>query len=253
MKVKIGSIIIAGLSRISAFLKGGSCKDIVKAYTSSEKYFEASEIIELEVCFELPKLQTSKDESELTKDDEINTIRLHQELASLTPAQAASKGIWAWFTHIYYWDYMKERWPVPLSSERSTLENHVFKHYLISGQNTRSFIRNGIARLWWYGYLSADEGDYTNTGILLRHLDIANTLLERSQGRNKLIRTIFFKKLFSHKDKFLQKGNDARLRVRALAKRINLYGSIRLIDSLPLRDLESAVDGLILEVLAEIP
>lgn len=253
MKVKIGSISIAGLSRISAFIKGGSSKDIIKAYTSAEKYFSANEIIELEISYELPKLQISKDQSDLTKDDEINTINLHQELADLSPAEAASKGIWAWFTHIYYWDYMKERWPVPDSSERSTLENIIFTHYLISGQNTRSFIRNGIARLWWYGYLSVDEGDYTNTGILLRHLDIASTLLERTQGRNKLIRNLFFKRLLLHKDKFLQKGDIARLRVRALAKKINLFGSIRLIDSFPLDDLESAVDRLIEEVLAEIP
>lgn len=51
MKVKIGSISIAGLSRISAFIKEGSSKDIIKAYTSAEKFFTANEIIELEISF----------------------------------------------------------------------------------------------------------------------------------------------------------------------------------------------------------
>lgn len=253
MKAKIGSITLEGMKRIYAFVKNAETKDIKKAYTSPEQIVKSSEIVELDITTELPVLRFSQNEGEHKKDDEINTITLHQSLAELTPSEAASRGIWVWFTHVHYWDYMRTRWPLTEISERVSIENHVITHFLIKGQNTRSFIRNGIARLWWYGYLSEHDGDYTNTSVLLSQLDIASTLLERSQGRNKIIRNIFFKKLLRHKDVFLEVGNEARLRVRALAKKINFFGSIRLIDALSLHELEAETDKMIEEVLIENP
>ena len=252
MTTKIGSVSIEGLKRLKAFHKSGKTDELIKAYGNSSILIKPEEIIELELSAELPNLRTGANEEDVKKEDEINTIKLHQSLATLTPAEASSIGIWVWFTHVYYWNYMRERWPVPHSGGRTSLENFISTHYFIKGQNTRSFIRNGIARLWWYGYLSVNNGEYLNTAILLRQLDIASQLLERSQGRNKDIRNIFFQKLLHFKDKFLEKGNDSRNRVRIFAKKINMFGSFHLIDSFPQKELEDTFDKIIHEVLQEV-
>jgi len=253
MKTKLGSISFEGLKRLSSFINEGNLKAVVTSYHAGPSIIRPEEIIELDNEAELPELKFSKTSEELKKDDEINTIKLHQSLAKLSPSEASSKGIWVWFTHVFYWNYMLQRWPVPDSSDRQEIQNYISSHYLIKGQNTRSFIRNGVARLWWYGHLSENDGSYANTAILLRQLDIASTLLERSQGRNQNIRKVFFNKMYEHKKEFLDSGNEARIRVRELAKRINFFGSTRLIDAFSMHELESEFEKMIQEVLTEQP
>lgn len=253
MKTRLGSISIEGLKRLSYFIKEGNSQNIVTGYQADSSIINPEEIIELEKEIELPELRISIFSEDLKKDDEINTIKFHQSLAMLSPSEASSKGIWVWFTHVFYWKYMQLRWPVPDSSDKQEIQNYIFSHYLIKGQNTRSFIRNGVARLWWYGYLSENDGSYVNTAILLRQLDIASTLLERSQGRNQNIRRAFFNKLYEHKKEFLDSGNEARIRVREFAKRINFFGSTRLVDAFSLHDLEKEFEKIIRDILAQNP
>ena len=144
MSTKLGSLSIEGLKRLKIFLKSEKINEIISAYKKSEIIVRPDEIIDLKISADLPKLRMGASENEVKKEDEVNTIKFHQSLAMLSPAEASSFGIWAWFTHVYYWDYMRERWPVPTLGERTSLENFVSTHYLIKGQNTRSFIRNGI-------------------------------------------------------------------------------------------------------------
>jgi hypothetical protein len=253
MKTKLGSISFEGLKRLFSLINEGNLNTVVTSYRAEKSIIKPEEIIELNIEAELPELRFSQNSEEFKKDDEINTIKLHQSLARLSPSEASSKGIWVWFTHVFYWKYMLQRWKVPESSNKQEIQNYISSHYLIKGQNTRSFIRNGVARLWWYGHLSQNDGSYVNTGILLRQLDIASTLLERSQGRNQNIRNVFFKKLYEHKKDFLDSGNEARIRVRELAKRINFFGSTRLIDAFSMHELEIEFEKMIHEVLSEKP
>ena len=99
---------------------------------------------------------------------------------------------------------------------------------------SRALLRNGIARLWWCAKLTYDgarDNPYELTGVLFESLDITQTILEQSLGRIPNVLTGFLEFLFHHKD-LLSGGNANRERIRKLAKYLNLYGGVSLLDSL---------------------
>ena len=212
---------------------------LINKYASNEPFLSGEGLVKFSQEVDLPELIKAEDKDDLKKSDEKNSISLHKALSSLTPSEASSKGIWAWMAFVFYWDYMRSRWPIEeCGRELSKVQNHIMSHYLIAGQNTRSFIRGGISRLWWYAELTHNSGDYANLGVLLRQLDIAGTLLERTQGRNPHLRNVFFKVLLDRKEEFLASGNTSRERVRFLAKKLNFFGSSKLIDAFTAKELE---------------
>lgn len=226
---------------------------LIDRYTSNEPFISGDGLVKLSLEIDLPELVKPTEHEDVKKGDEKNSISLHKALVSLTPSEASSKGVWTWMALGFYWDYMRSRWPIEdCGRELSTVQNHIMSHYLIAGQNTRSFIRGGISRLWWYAELTYDNGDYANLAVLLRQLDIASTLLERTQGRNPELRKVFFRVLLERKDEFLSAGNTSRERVRFLAKKLNFFGSSKLIDALTARELEETMHRISEEACAKI-
>ncbi len=76
-------------------------------------------------------------------------------LPSLTPLQASDQRLWAYFPHVSHWRYMRKRWPVEqyVAKDRSNdkYKDYMNQRYLYMADRSRSLLRNGIARLWWYG------------------------------------------------------------------------------------------------------
>ena len=67
------------------------------------------------------------------------------------------------------------------------VQDYVLERYFVKSDQSRALLRNGIARLWWYSYLTYDadrEDPFELTAVLLRTLDIAQHFLERNFGRN---------------------------------------------------------------------
>lgn len=226
---------------------------LLERYTSNDPLLSGDGLVKLSQEVDLPELVKAEEQDEVKKGDEKNSISLHKALKFLTPSEASSKGIWTWMALAPYWDYMRSRWPIEdCGRELSTVQNHIMSHYLIAGQNTRSFIRGGISRLWWYAELTFSNGDYANLAVLLRQLDIASTLLERTQGRNSELRKVFFRVLLQRKDEFLAAGNTSRERVRFLAKKLNFFGSSKLIDAFTAKELEETMNRISDEACAKV-
>ena len=94
-------------------------------------------------------------------------------------------------------------------------------------------IRNGIARLWWYGYLTYDkerEDPYELTYFLLSNQNIAQALLERNLGNNKkwLINMLDVLRKLKEEYPLIMHSNNIKL----LAKYINISGGITVLDCL---------------------
>lgn len=179
------------------------------------------------------------------KHDFDNSVRLHKAMPPLSPLQARDPRLWTYLAHVTFWEYMRARWPIPENADRKKAAMYVREHYFVAEQASRSLTRHGIARLWWYAHLTYDDrrkNPYELTAVLLKTLDITQTVLERSFGRNRMLRLEFLQYLLDHKDVFLQSGDKSRLAVRELAKALNLHGGSCLLDALSPRDLRRFFD-----------
>lgn len=166
-----------------------------------------------------------------------NSIRLHKALQALAPIQARDPRLWARLAHVEFWPYMRRRWPIErYLPDREKAARYVEERYFVPKAEGRALLRNGVARLWWYSHMTydADRGNnpYELTGVLLRNLDITQQILERSMGRSRVVLVAFLEFLLENPE-LLESGGDAtRAKVRALAKALNVYGGVALLDCL---------------------
>lgn len=169
-----------------------------------------------------------------------NSISFFSVYKNLTYHQATSEAFWAYMTHIQYWEYMRERWPVSDSSS-SKPADYIREHYFFKSGTDRALIRNGIARLWWYAKLTYEEtaeNPFHLTEVLLSKLDITQGLLERSWGRNNSILRAFLE--FLSDTPALGVGSDSnRVRTRYLYKALTLEGGVGIIDLLSKEDIKA--------------
>lgn len=170
-------------------------------------------------------LINDKTDGDISKTDAENAKRIHKSLKSLSPAQAIDPRIWTYLTHVVYPDYMAKRW----LGDKKEVAKGTLERYFASGN--RGIIRNGIARLWWYGYLTYDESrldPYELTAFILSNQDIAQGLLERNLGNNKkwLINMLdIIKKLKEEYPSLTSKKN-----MQSLSKYLNFYGGVAVLD-----------------------
>jgi hypothetical protein len=169
-----------------------------------------------------------------------NAIRVHRALSFLTPLQAREPRLWTRLTHVECWDYMRKRWDVErFGKDKGKAERFILSRYFIAQTQSRSLLRNGLSRLWWYGHVTHDperENPYALTGVLLSTLDITQQIMERNFGRIEHVRTGFLEFLLRNKKKLLGPGNKKRWYIRQLAIYLNLLGGVTLLDALSRTD-----------------
>jgi hypothetical protein len=186
------------------------------------------------------------DEDNNLKDLE-NAIRVHKALNQLTPLQARDPRLWTRLTHVDCWSYMRKRWPLErFGTDTGKGARFTTTRYFISQTDSRALMRNGIARLWWTAHMSYDpqrKNPYELTRVLLHTLDITQQIMERNMGRAPVIVTGFLEFLMQNKDKVMIVGDHSRERVRKLAKFLNLYGGVCLLDCLTQTDIIKLLAG----------
>jgi hypothetical protein len=185
-------------------------------------------------------LQLVPPENGNLKDIE-NAMSLHRALRHLTPLQARDPRLWTRLVHVEFWPYMRLRWPVEKHlRDPNKAVRFIESRYLVAQSQSRALLRNGIARLWWTAELSHDadrRSPYEFTEVLLSTLDITQQILERGMGRSRNIIKGFLEFLLQNRDTLLTGGNTNRTRIRRLAKRLNMYGGVCLLDLLSKHEL----------------
>jgi len=164
--------------------------------------------------------------------DAINARKIYESLKHLTPAQATDPRIWTYLTHTVYYDYMKIRWVKKDDTALGTMR----RFFVL---NNEGLIRNGISRLWWYGYLTYDpnrKNSYELTELLLVNQDMAQGLLERKLGNNRewLISILNCIQKYKHDYPDIIKSDG----IQKIIKQINFEGGVTLLDVLNSQDLE---------------
>jgi hypothetical protein len=183
-------------------------------------------------------LMTPDDNS---KYDLENTRIVYDSMKNLKPYQATDERIWSYLTHIECWDYMRKRWPAEnYIGDENTFRRTMKERYFLTSNSRRALMRNGISRLWWYGYLTYDEEDkadpYKLTEVLLKKQDIPVNLFGRNFSNSpKLMRTVL-----RVLDKWIKNNGatPARKPFRKLCRYINHVGGVSILDSLKLKKLE---------------
>jgi hypothetical protein len=230
------------------FIKGGSFERLVANITTNEKrYSDAAPWLDSYfggsswsvpsdiVAPESIELQMPK--SKIEHFDLENTRIVYSALKHLSPVQASDPRLWAYFTHISHWDYMRARWPAEQYVNGNDFRNVMQQRYFFMGDRSRAPLRNGMARLWWYGYSSYDstrEDPFELTGPLLKTLDITQNLLENAQGRSVQIMQTVLKVV-------QERSFYKREEFRSLANYINNIGGVTIIDALPAEELSDLV------------
>ncbi|MFW5889384.1 MAG: DUF6339 family protein [Bacillota bacterium] len=174
-----------------------------------------------------------------------NSRIIYNSMQNLKPYQAVEERIWSYLTHVKFWDYMRKRWPAEnYIDNQSDFERAVKERYFFSSKSRRALIRNGISRLWWFGYLTYDENNrfnpYALTEILLNTQDTAESVLGRNFSNNpKLIQSVL---------RVLKKWNDkygempSRKVIRELCKHISFIGGVTILDTLSNDELEKKLN-----------
>lgn len=165
-----------------------------------------------------------------------NAIRFHKALRHLTPLQARDPRLWTRLAHMEFWPYMRLRWSVEKHmSNRDRAVRFIESRYFVAQSQSRALLRNGIARLWWTAQLSHDpdrDNPYELTKVLLSTLDITQQIVERGMGRASNIIRGFLEFLLRNSETLLTGGDRNRARIRRLAKHLNMYGGVCVLDLL---------------------
>lgn len=170
-----------------------------------------------------------------------NTKILFSAFSDLTPAQASDKRLWTYLTHVTFWNYMRRRWPVEGASNPV---NRIRDRYLLATTSLESLTRNGISRLWWYGYLTHDpqrSNPWELTEILLAKADLTVGITERAIGCSRQLRTAVLEFLAAHPE--IIASEDAS---RELLKKLNLAGGTRNLPFLEVDELKALLSTIAL-------
>lgn len=169
-----------------------------------------------------------------------NTVLLFSALKNLTPSQAADERLWSFLTHFTFWDYMRNRWPAEKQIGKPGFVNVIRERYFFV--SAKRFVRNGISRLWWYGYLTYDDGrknPFELTQLMLSKLDIAQNLFERNFASNRKI-TKAVLSVLADREK-MGKPFPNREAFRKLMKHFNNIGGLTVLDALDNSEVEKIV------------
>lgn len=198
----------------------------------------------------LPQLKNSHGK---THYDSENAFIFYKSTKNLNLYEAADVRLWSSLAHFTYWDYMKSRWPI---DGNKNFEQYILEHYWFSpsGYDKKS-VRNGISRLWWYGFLVASDDDELTKKrlnfLLNIDLDITQSLLERSVSRTKNVRLAIIDGLIDLFDNKGEKFN--RLRFRNLMMQIHSHSSAQPLAFLSYENLFGLVQSIWNESLEDFP
>lgn len=224
------------LQRLKKLIRDSSLEELKQIYSYDEPWLD--DFFEDDSWCSSSRISAEKftlkapDENGLY--DLTNSRMLFNALINLKPHQAVEERIWCYFTHVECWKYMRKRWPAEDYAEsKRKLERGIIERYFMSSKTRRALIRNGVSRLWWFGFLSYEENSadpFQFTKVLLSRQDTAESLL----GRNFSSSTKILKSALKAVKNFSEKNGDMpkRSAVREMCRRINYMGGVVVLDAL---------------------
>ncbi len=195
------------------------------------------------------------DDFELIKgnqnSDAKNAVILHSAMKNLLPIQAREEKLWSYLTHTKYLDYMVNRWPLKKSVEKGKNSSRIVSRYFFQGKTenkiktgTVPYVRNGLSRLWWAGYIVYDEelnNPYEYIKELFVSQDMFVGLCERDIAKNKNMVIAILKAVRKYSIKEIPKNTEL---VRNILKDINMSAGLTMFDALSKDEIQKNIDDI---------
>lgn len=174
--------------------------------------------------------------------DQENAQRLFECYRELTPTQATDVRLWAYLSHVTFWDYMRKRRPIEKQA-KDKQGDYILTHWFVDGLSPRTLSRNDIALFWWGSYLTYDpdrKNPFELTEVLFSMLDFTRTLVEGTQGRYKPFTHGLLEFVLENK-KLFEKYKEGK--VRLLMRQANILGGYKIIPTLTKEEIKKTFES----------
>jgi hypothetical protein len=164
-----------------------------------------------------------------------------QGLSGITAYLARDERLWARLTHIELLSYTRARWPIPVDDTKAV--EHIKKHFFAKG--ARGIERdNAVSRLWWMAEICKRVEGLSHEQALSAFLyqsDVRANIVERpTTSQNPALLSAVVNKL--HQSYLGDKALYNREKFRAVMKKLNIEGGVRLLEVLDSKTLEKVID-----------
>lgn len=225
-------------------LKRNVTKNIDNYLTGNFNSFFAdpANLIELDIEIDVTKFAEFLPGN--TNDDEVHNCLLMLEiLGNIPPDFARDERLWVYLVHTHLLEYSRQRWELK-KKEDDALVKHIYTHFF--APDKRAVERdNAASRLWWIATLCnrVDGLDVKDVlECLLYQSDVRASIIERPTTSQCLnVFSVITKKL----SKEYKNGNMfifERKLFRELMKRLNLFGGIKLLNTMKEDDIIAFID-----------
>lgn len=187
-----------------------------------------------------------------TNDDEVhNCLLMLEVLGHIAPDFARDERLWVYLVHTYLLEYSRLRWELK-KKEDDALIKHIGTHFF--APDKRAVERdNAASRLWWIATLcNRVDGLHVKDVLecLLHQSDVRASIIERPTTSQCLnVFSAITKKLSTE----YKNGNMSifeRKLFRELMKQLNLFGGIKLLNTMREDDILTFIDQEVSHVLA---
>ena len=170
-----------------------------------------------------------------------NACIIHREL-KLTVTQATDVRLWAYLSHIQFWNYMRKRFPVGKGDDTEKQKRYILDHWFVNGLNPRNLSRHGISLLWWGAHLTySNERGYDLTKEFFSMLDYTRTIMPGSLGRSENFRLALLEFVVDNKQEVFSQYRENKIRV--LMRKLNYLAGYRMLASLEKEGIKSLLLG----------
>jgi hypothetical protein len=164
-----------------------------------------------------------------------------QAMGGLTPYLARDERIWVYLTHSFLMNYTRNRWSIPADDEIAV--KFIATHFF--AKDKRGIERdNAASRLWWQATLCSRVKDLKledSLQCLLHVADVRASVIERPTTSQCLnVFSAIMKKL--HESYVGDKKIFHRNVFRPLMEKLNLYGGIKLLNTMDESDIIKFLD-----------
>lgn len=169
-----------------------------------------------------------------------NARILYEMLKGIDPTLASDQRLWAWLAHVPFMEYMAKRWPVDKQSKEKRA-GYIVGHWFVKTQASTSYMRHGIAMLWWgaYSTYSSERDDpFELTKEFFSMQDYTRTLFGSLGRSDKFIR-VLLEYVVENPDLF---DAHKEARIRFLMRRLNYAGGYKIIPDLSVAEIKKLIN-----------
>lgn len=183
-----------------------------------------------------------------SRDEVYNCLVMKEILGGITPYLARDERLWVFLTHSYLLNYSRQRWELEKKSG-DDLVRHIKKHFFATDK--RGTERdNAASRLWWISTLCSRVEGIDLQDILecfLYRADVRANIIERPTTSQCLNVFSAITKKLSYEYKHGNYRVFERQIFRPLMEKLNLFGGIKLLNTMKEKDIADFIDNHISE------